>query len=536
MGKPLFENPQARGTTDPTAGVDQSRPALDQDLLEQLAPSLVDDAFYRRARVLLRTAPLQRLRDLASRQSRWPATRRYDPMIIALSAVDQVMSRTGLANEYDFEGLTAEVALIASAAEPEAPPAEWGAVADWIVRSLMGENSSTSEYVVEHGDYRGGYHLTALSWYLLREHQRSDGRVVFVASVEAINSLRTGLDLDVEDAQLAQESVLAAQIERGDLENAERTADVGLQLSMELAAKMRELLDMTRFNLDIVDWKEQFQSRVRRALDHIDARIKAENLMLEHLAPGSDMDDASIKRRSGNIRGKLEHCLTQHRTLHQLLIDAPKVFLDEQLRQTLSGRTKSSLRISVLDDLLLPALALTPDPATAVTAMFTEALTGPSTRKLLNLGDLLGRLLHVTTSEPEPVLTEDDQVTLTERPSDELDTALLDAAYCVLATCRVETRLLSDLLVEADYPAVAELVRLFAQLLFDPEDTEAESAGLDAYSTIPLEGLRSVLADRTFHAAGYRGDDLFIGLATSFTPVIHLSSELLEPLPQGAPT
>ena len=508
---PKNEVSPGEDTADPATGDGELRADLDQRLVAQLAPSLLDASFYRRLRVLLRTAPFHRLRELRTRQS-WPAERIYDPMEMAAAAVDQVVARSCRVNEYDFDTLVGDLASLAGLAEPDAAPSEWRCVAEWVVRSMLGEDESTTEYSVEHGDYRGGYRLTPLRWHLLREVQRADGRIVLTASVEVINAMRTGLDLDVEDAQLAQETVLRAQLERGDLGAAEDSADEGMRLSLELAAKMRDLLDLTRLNLDAVDWESQFQSRVDRALAHIEARINAEHDMIEHLSTSADFDDDDVRRRALEIREKIRRCLTQHRILHGLLITAPKVFLDEQLRQSLGGRTRSRLRIVVTEDLLLPTLALDLEPATDVVSVLQVALAGPNPRRLLHLGAIITSLLH-TTSDDEAAVVPEEIVTLVERPSDELDPDLLVTAYDLLRSCRQGPRLLSDLLAETDDPAVAELVRLLAQLLFDPEDTEAHSFGFAGDATLPLEELGSALAGRTFHAAGYYGDDLLVGAA-----------------------
>ena len=86
----------------------------------------------------------------------------------------------------------------------------------------------------------------------------------------------------------------------------------------------------------------------------------------------------------------------------------------------------------------------------------------------------------------------------------------------VVATCHAEPRLLSELLAEAGDPAIAEVVRLMALLLFDPEDVVPGDAvfgdgGASALATAGAVDLCCVLAGTCFSAAGYHGDDLRVG-------------------------
>ena len=61
-----------------------------------------------------------------------------------------------------------------------------------------------------------------MRFFLLVEKARPDGQIVLEASADAVNVFRGGLNLRVEDAQMAMELVLQAQLERGDLDEAVR--------------------------------------------------------------------------------------------------------------------------------------------------------------------------------------------------------------------------------------------------------------------------------------------------------------------------
>ena len=503
MSDPLLDDPPESGTDDaPITGLNAWR-------LQALLPALYQDGFYRRLKLLRRTSPLHRLSETSSRQS-WDASRSYDPMLLCVCAIDLVMERDGLADAYDFESLIEAIALVAEIAEPEAPGSELRDVAEWVVRGLLGSDGR-ADFTADYGDYRGGdYHRGIYNWHLLKELQRTDGRIVLEASVDAINALRSGLDLDVEDAQLAHETVMQAQLERGDLDGAERSADEASRLSVALAVKTRDLMETIRFNMDIVDWRAEFQSKAADALTHVLKRITAEQSLSEYLMDGADLQDSKLRLRSIAILEKVDRCLTRHRELQSLLQDAPKVFLEEQLRQVMPGRTRSRLRLSVFDDLFVPTLSLRVEDATRVATTFALAAMGPDIPRVLDFSELVNRLLRPPRCEPNVVVLGNPFDDIVDQLSDEVDPVLLAAAAGLFAGCYTAPQLLSELLAGAPGPEVAEVLRLVTLLLFDPDDLAAEE-GLDMGAISDVLGLVAISSGQTFAAAGYQGDDLLVG-------------------------
>lgn len=473
-------------------------------------PTVGDESFARRAQVLLRTHPLHQMRDRAGRQA-WPNERAYDPLVLSLAGLDAVIARTGLPDEHDFEELVDVVAKLAADAEPAAGVDEWGAVGDWVVRSLLGDGDQAG-FTESWGDYRSGYQLSELRWRLLAERMRPDGRIVLEATTEAINALRSGLDLNVEDAQLARETVLQAQLERGDLRGAEVSAEEALRLSVELTAKLRDIVDATTLNLDTVDWEAGFQARVDSALDHVENRIRAEHDLLEHVTGGADVTADDVRDTTRAIRGLLERCLERHRDLHLLLQTAPRTFLDEQTRQSLAARRSSRVRVAVGDGLLTPTLRLEESHATEVGVTFARASLGVSSVKVLRLTSLIDKLLRPARPAPEPPIEDDPWEELVDDPDDDVAEAHLDAAAERIAGCAAEPRRLSELLDAAPSPQVAEVLRLCALMLFDPDDIEFDAAdATDVLARAGVADLAAISAGEQFISAGYRGDDLIVG-------------------------
>lgn len=472
--------------------------------------AVFDESFARSAQVLLRTHPLHQLRDRAGRQA-WPAERSYDPLVLALAGLDAVIARTGLPDEHNFDGLIEVLASLAAAAEPDAGPDEWAAVAEWVVRSLLGDGDLAG-FVATWGDYRGGYQLSELRWRLLSERMRPDGAIVLEATTEAINALRSGLDLNVEDAQLARETVLSAQLARGDLRGAEASAEEALRLSVELTAKLRDLVDAAVLNLDTVDWEAGFQARVSSALDHVESRIQAEHDLLGHVVGGADVDDDDVRATTRSIRGLLERCLERHRGLHLLLQTAPRTFLDEQARQSLAARRSSRVRVEVGSGLLTPALALEAGHATAVGVTFAQASLGVAPVKLLRLSTIIDKLLRPPRPAPEPAIEDDPWEDLVDDPDDDVAEIHLDAAAALLGRCASAPRRLSELIDAAPCPQTAEVLRLCALVLFDPDDIEFDPAdATDVLARAGVSDLAATLTGDQFTAAGYRGNDLLVG-------------------------
>jgi hypothetical protein len=486
--------------------------------LSPKAEPVSDDALYRRLQVLLRSTPLYHLRALVARQqSKWPAERSYDPVVMALAVVDSVIAHLGQPDGLVLETLFDIAADLASRAEPDAPAEEWRAVAEWVVRGLLTDEDGSLMHTAPYSDYRDGYRRRELRWWMLRENMDPFGNIVVEISTEAINALRGGLDLDIEDAQLARDTVLQAQLARGDFRGAAATAQEALRLTNEYLVKMRDLLDAAKINLDTVDWQAEFEADVQHALNHVQERIVTESAIITHHLPSDAADDAT-RLYAAQVRASLEACLSRHRRLHLQLQTAPKIFLEEQLRQVLPARKRARLQISPRDDVFIPALSLTSPDFNVVADAFVAGL-GLRRIKIFEFTSTLGRLLRPPRAEAtlvEAVSTPDEFL---EDSPEAVAPEHLARAQEILTLCRDTPRRLSDLLAEAPTPQVAELLRLLALILFDQGARSPDSLMLPGLDEDVLEGLCAELAGECFEAAGYRGDDLLISPSIPDAPI-----------------
>jgi hypothetical protein len=476
------------------------------------AGSVQEEGFVRRTRTLLRTAPLHRLAQTTSWQD-WESSD-YDPRVLSLAAIDAVIARMGFATELTYESALGIVAELAAIAAPDRPEDEHVKVASFVLDGLLNnrDQNDSQAFSVPYSDYSDGHTRRELRFFLLVEKARADGQVVLEATTDAVNVFRGGLDIRVEDAQMAIEYVLQAQLARGDLDEAEVTAQQNQRLSYEMGAKIRALLDATRSDVSRVDWRGEVLAELERARKHVGQRIAVEGQILAHLAAGDEAREAEVKEKSLRVAALLEACLHEHRSLHQRLMGASGVFLSEQQRQELRFRGHGLGLFSCTEHLVGPVLEASTPVAEAVGTAFVTQVGGPIPPRVPRLSDLIPMLLRQRgagpvdeASDAEPDFSEfDDDV-------EAYDPSIVEAATLMVEpTLRGPVRLSALLDAARTWdPAVEELVRLSVLWAFAPEYDDEELAGAVVDVLDP-----SVIAMRTgdvLVTKGWTGDDLLVG-------------------------
>lgn len=480
-----------------------------------VAGSVTEEGFLRRTRALLRTAPLHRLAQATSWQD-WDSAP-YDPRVLSLAAIDAVIARMGFATELSYEDAIVVVAELAHIAAPDQPEDEHLKVAAYILDGLLNnrDRNNSQQFALTYSDYTEGHTRRELRFFLLVEKARSDGQIVLEASADAVNVFRGGLNLRVEDAQMAMELVLQAQLERGDLDEAEVTAEQNQRLSYEMGAQIRALLDATRSDVNRVDWKGDALIRLDRAREHVGQRIMVEGQILAHLSSGEEAREGDVKEKAQRVASLLGVCLREHRRLHERLMGASTVFLDEQQRQELRFRGHGLGLFSCADQLLTPVLELGASAAEHVTTTFAQSVLGPRSPRLPRLCDLIPLLLHQRTPGPG-VDGDDDEPDLPDSDDDveAYDPTILDAAALILAPTGQRPVRLSELLKQArDWdPQVEELVRLSVLWSFAPEYDDDELTG-GVVDLLDPDVIVIATGDR-LESEHWTGDDLLVGPAT----------------------
>lgn len=516
----------SEGTTSKQELLQPQLPTLDLRTAPAVAPSrsyrallfsfgvsgAADVSFSRRVRAMLPAAPIHRLAAITGWRDWGDAP--YDPRTLAVAAVDAVIARQGLATGMTYDDLTLALAHLADLAAPGRDYDEYLEVARYVIDGLLNnrDDNDGQAFRFTYSDYQGGHSALELPFHLLVERTRSDGVIVLEASTEAVNALRGGLDLRVEDAQEAMRHILAVQLSEGRLDDAEVSAEHNQRLSLEFASQIRDLLEATRADVAKVDWAGDVTGRLTSARGHVERCIDADGALLAHLGR-EDVADADTANAAARIGELLEASLTQHRNLHHQLIVAPAVFLEEQQRQELNRRGHALWRTSVRSGVLEPAAALQAGVALPLLERFIVASLGVECPQLPQLGRMFDRLLEQHTRNAAAPDLDEVAVDFGDLPDepDVFDRAAIVAARSIMTTCRTGPRLLSDLLLDGERrdADTAELVRLSALWCFGSEfDDEPATA-----AELVDEDIVAVDTGTQFTSTRWSGNDLLIGTA-----------------------
>lgn len=481
-------------------------------------PSVVEASFPRRVKAMLPTAPIHRLAEITGWRD-W-SDAGYDPRVLAVAAVDAVIARQGLVTGMTYDDLVLALAELANLAVPGRNDDEYFDVARYVTDGLLNnrDDNDGQAFRYRYSDYTGGHTAREFGFHLLVERTKADGSIVLEASTEAVNALRGGLDLRVEDAQEAMRHILAVQIAQGRLDDAELSAEHNQRLSLELAGQIRDLLDATRADVARVDWAGDVTARLASARSHVERCIEADGELAAHLAR-EDVGDAATAETAGRIVELLEAALHQHRGLHNQLIVAPRVFLEEQQRQELNRRGHALWRTSVRRGLLEPLSARNAGVARPLLEAFLVAELGVVPPRLPQLGRLFDKLLEQRTRETiEPAVDEDVDIDELPDEPDVFDAVEIGAARTLLASCRTAPRRFSELLADAELESssVEELVRLSVLWCYGAEHDDEPALA----SELIDDDMVAVPVGESFAAGRWHGDELLVGTVAALADVL----------------
>lgn len=329
------------------------------------------------------------------------------------------------------------------------------------------------------------------------------------ASVEAINLLIGALDLDIADAQKAEERLLDEYIRDGRLDAAQQAAEIARLRSIQYQTHIADSLRVVRQDIGRIDWSGRVLDEIRAAGRHLEERsadeARMQAVLLEHLERTPDPARRQALREVAEL---VMDCHRRHRALHGLIMRAEEEIPAEQLRQRF-GPAAPIDAVSMGEHVMDPLLRLARPHAMEVTAGFFERLTGPRPPEVMDLFHLFDALLS-----PRRELAEDD-LRLADADLEEpggptgFSREAAGAARALLESTRLAPVRLSELLRTArDSPvepdAVVELVRLAALWAFAPESSSHPES-----SVVP-EGTRSVRDGAPLLDPEFGGDDLLV--------------------------
>ena len=175
---------------------------------------VLESSFPARVAALLRSRPIAEAAEAANRQD-WPQSV-YDISTFALAAIDLVISQQGFEHEATYEDVLAGLVALARRARPDRPADEHRKVAMFVIDALLNRGERGEEFAYKISDYTSeadGHVPREVRFRLLEEREDPvRGEPVLKATRDAINALISGLEFDVDDEQVANETLLERQL------------------------------------------------------------------------------------------------------------------------------------------------------------------------------------------------------------------------------------------------------------------------------------------------------------------------------------
>lgn len=347
-----------------------------------------------RQRVLLYMEPLLRL-------YRQPGTRderhlRYDTLSLAVKIFDVIIDQSGFGSEVTEESVVAAARPLLKAtdeAQGRPPdPALHEEVVHRVLADLKNEANRQESFEVSYQafDELGRPSPRTLRFKLLIEQFGYGGDIVLRLSSAAINLFLNAFGLDIEDAQVANEAVVQAQLERGRFNEAVHSAQNARGRSMQFDRKVRRLIAQASRDIDRVDWRGDVDRTLREASEHVKRRLDMEGDIrrsaeekLDHL----EEDDRNRPALAEVVR-LVKDCQEMHLSLHERLMTARSQLLAQHARQAFSvARIRQA--VDLRDAVLRGALSLERSAAAEAAGASAGALLGPMPPPVLSLRDLV---------------------------------------------------------------------------------------------------------------------------------------------------
>jgi hypothetical protein len=484
--------------------------------------SAFDRTFPARVAVLMRSRPLTEAMVAAMRQD-WPPST-YDVATLALAAIDLVIAQQGFDEEATYDGVVDALVTLARRSAVDRPGGEHRRVAEFTVDALLNRAEREAPFTYRISDFTGpgdAHQQRQVQFRLLVEREDATrGLVVLNATRDAINALVGGLEFDVEDEQVANETMLERQLAKGAFDAAERAAVRARLLSVSLADDLTQLIKTTRRDLSSVveEWANVVPGRLDAARQHISGRLESEFRLLGKVRESLEADDQEITATAARIADLLRECSRRHELLHSQVITARSVFLEEQDRQAFRPPSMGYLP-DVGREIFTPLLGLDVPTASVLTDRWLSDITGPRPPKLPRLYRLVADLLAARTmADDDEDFDDGEDVGDPDPPT--IPPQVVDAARRVVARIGLPARLSAlladaitapDLGADADPQQTAEILALAVLWSYAPEELDPDqpmSSDLAARVLGPRaaadsDGLRLRLG-------GWAGDDLIV--------------------------
>lgn len=371
---------------------------------------------------------------------------RYDLAQLALRAVDHVVVRqASLEGSVSPDRVVDHLRAVAERMAPDDEARPWLAVARTTFSTLLNEGRPHEANWVEPAPEAEEWaESRPYKFRLLKLIDTEDGAGV-VATDEAILLYLRALNTDLADQALALKLMVEIQMNAGEFDKALASAREATRTARGLSASLRDKLSETRRDVRSVDWGGQMPAWLAEVSSNVRTQLERDR-QLSELAEraAADPDAAGACRQ---ILEELRSSWEVWARLERHLQQAIPVFLAAQEAQRFSARS-ATLALDLLDQLLLPGLALPGDGLAGLGDALAAGVLAPPLEPLWGVDELVKVLLRMSVipdrPDPEP---DEDELGDADPASIPDDVAAVAAEVFGLAMARPVR--LSELLVSA---------------------------------------------------------------------------------------
>lgn len=311
-----------------------------------------DGANLRRVKALAATVPIEELdRSKSSLSGRY--WHLYDLRTLAVATIDWIALALGVSSGASPEAAAAFLTTQASRQRPTRDPEEHHHVAARVLDKLIGDGEVKRSYV----DHTSTPPVVRdFTFRLIYEQFSGSGTVHLRVSEEAINVLVDALDMDIADAQEAQEAWMRRLVERGMLGKAAGAARQSRLRSIQFLERVQSIVRDTAADITAHDWGGKVAAFLAECLAHVADRLVAERELRELVAERREgITDGKSRAEANDLLDVLADCQARHIQLHTYLMTARDGFRKAQ-DVAYAVAPGADVRYDLTDDLLQPLL------------------------------------------------------------------------------------------------------------------------------------------------------------------------------------
>jgi hypothetical protein len=368
--------------------------------------------------------------------------------LLQLAAFDAIAAEYGMYPEGGVprDHVEREIAVHAARTTPDQSPEDHAYVASWLVDRLLNVGHAARGFDVAWVDPANDYKRDELRVIALYETLTSEGEVRLHADEAALNLALAGIDLDLEDRQIAAEAVLRAQIESGRWSQAEQSAAITRRIAVEYRNRLDRFLSSVERDLREINWAEDVESVLEESLAHIETRVNVLHQLSDHATRLAEDVDPISRTQASAVVDLVGDTLHQLLALQQNILDARSRFRAAQISQGFAV-SLSIGKVHLRDDVFQPMLRLPIGHASQLVPTLIRPFAGPTVPSVTSLTDLLGLLLARPREREEPFVDIDGGDLLEiESPFERFDDEAWDVARSLMASVGSEPVHLSALL------------------------------------------------------------------------------------------